>query len=51
MIIVLLMRLPLSGGAFKVLFIGFELQYHWGLTDITQEFRNRYFELGLRFYF
>jgi hypothetical protein len=38
------------GGVFKVAFIGIELQYHWGLTNVTEDFRNRYFELGLRFY-
>ena len=39
------------GAVFKVTFLAFEAQYHWGLTDVTEEFRNRYFELGMRAYF
>jgi hypothetical protein len=39
------------GGAFKILFFAVEVQYHWGLTDVTTDFRNRYVELGMRVYF
>ena len=39
------------GASMKVVLMAFEVQYHWGLTDVTENFRNRYLELGLRFYF
>jgi hypothetical protein len=40
-----------AGIGLKILIIGIEAKYNWGLVDIYEDYNSRYLQLGLKLYF
>ena len=39
------------GAQVKILFVGFDFQYHWGLNQVTNSYQHRFWQLGGNLYF
>ena len=39
------------GASFKILFLGVDLQYHWGLVNVIENYKNQFFQIGANLYF
>lgn len=39
------------GAGAKVLFIGLDIRYHWGLVDVLEGYNNQFLQLGANLYF
>lgn len=39
------------GASFKIWFLGLDLQYHWGLVNVIDNYKNNYLQIGANLYF
>jgi len=39
------------GASFKILFLGVDVQYHWGLVNVIENYKNQFLQIGANIYF
>ena len=39
------------GAGAKILFVGLDVRYHWGLANVFENYSNRYLQIGANVYF